>query len=68
MLTIADGGGRGGPGTPDFGWRNMWTAPNEYQSQKVAGDEIASSLYHSGHLYGPGTLIGIDFHPETAEK
>ena len=29
MLTIADGGGRGGPGTPDFGWRNMWTAPND---------------------------------------
>ena len=28
MLTIADGGGRGGPDTPDFGWRNMWTAPN----------------------------------------
>ena len=28
MLTIADGGGRGGPGIPDFGWRNMWTAPN----------------------------------------
>ena len=27
MLTIADGGGRGGPGTPDFSWRNMWTAP-----------------------------------------
>ena len=27
MLTIADEGGRGGPGTPDFGWRNMWTAP-----------------------------------------
>ena len=25
MLTIADGGG--GSGTPDFGWRNMWTAP-----------------------------------------
>ena len=23
MLTIADGGGRGGPGTPDFGLRNM---------------------------------------------
>ena len=20
------------------------------------------------HLYGPGTLIKIDFHPETAEK
>ena len=28
MLTKTDGGGRGGPGTPDFGWRNMWTAPN----------------------------------------
>ena len=27
-----------------------------------------SSLYHSRHSYGPGTLIGIDFHPETAEK
>ena len=27
MLTIADGGGRGGVGTPVFGWRNMWTAP-----------------------------------------
>ena len=29
-LTIADGGGRRGPGTPDFGWRNMWTAPYVY--------------------------------------
>ena len=28
MLTIADGGGRGGVATPVFGWRNMWTAPN----------------------------------------
>ena len=24
---LTEGGG-GGPGTPDFGWRNMWTAPN----------------------------------------
>ena len=35
---------------------------------KVGGGEKTSSLYHSGHLYGPETLIGIDFHPETAEK
>ena len=27
MLTIADGGGRGGVVTLVFGWRNMWTAP-----------------------------------------
>ena len=43
-------------------------SPNEHQSQKFAGDEKASSLYHSGHLYGPGTLIGIDFQPEMADK
>ena len=27
MLTIADERGEGGPGSPDFCWRNMWTAP-----------------------------------------
>ena len=27
MLTIAEGGWRGGLRTPYFGWRNMWTAP-----------------------------------------
>ena len=36
--------------------------------QKVIVRQKPSSLLHSGHLYGPGTLIGIDFHPETAEK
>ena len=36
--------------------------------KKVAGDEKTSSLYDSMHSYGPGTLIGIDFHPETSEK
>ena len=35
---------------------------------KVGGGEKTSSLYHSRHSYGPGTLIGIDFHPETSEK
>ena len=35
MLTIADGGGRGGPGTPDFGWRNMWTAPKSKTFQEL---------------------------------
>ena len=32
MLTIADGGGRGGVGTPVFGWRNLWTAPYQLVS------------------------------------
>ena len=36
--------------------------------QKVIVRQKPSSLLHSGHLYGHGTLIGIDFHPETAEK
>ena len=36
--------------------------------QKVIVRQKPSSLLHSGHLYGPGTLIGIDFHPETSEK
>ena len=35
---------------------------------KVAGGEKTCSLYHSRHSYGLGTLIRIDFHPETAEK
>ena len=37
MLTIADGGGRGGPGTPDFGWRNMWTNPKSTFEEGVDG-------------------------------
>ena len=36
--------------------------------QKLLVVKKTSSLYHSRHSYGPGTLIGIDFHPETAEK
>ena len=36
--------------------------------QKVIVRQKPSSLLHSGHLYGPGTLIGIDFHPETSKK
>ena len=39
MLTIADGGGRGGPRTPDFGWRYMWRAPNRW-------DECQQPLHH----------------------
>ena len=35
---------------------------------KVAGGEKTCSLYYSRHSYGLGTLIRIDFHPETAEK
>ena len=48
--------------------RSSGGAVTLWGKKKVAGDEKTSSLYHSGHLYGPGTLIGIDFHPETAEK
>ena len=33
MLTIADEGGRGGLKTSEIGWRNMWTAPNQFLSQ-----------------------------------
>ena len=36
--------------------------------QKVIVRQKPSSLLHSGHLYGPGTLIGIDFHPETSRE
>ena len=36
--------------------------------QKVIVRQKPSSLLHSRHSYGPGTLIGIDFRPETAEK
>ena len=36
--------------------------------QKVIVRQKPSSLCHFRHSYGPGTLIGIDFHPETAEK
>ena len=47
MLTKADEGGRGGPGTPEFGWRNMWTAP--YSLKKKKGNartlRICACLY-----------------------
>ena len=47
MLTKADEGGRGGPGTPDFGSRNMWTAP--YSLKKKKGNartlRICACLY-----------------------
>ena len=36
--------------------------------QKVIVRQKPSSLLHSGHSYGLGTLIGIDFRPETSEK
>lgn len=29
ILTISYKGGRGGPDTPNFGWRHLWTVPNE---------------------------------------
>ena len=41
---------------------------------ETVGDEIKvgvsekSSLLHSWHSYGSGALIGINFHPQTAEK
>ena len=39
--------GRGGPGTPEFGWRNMWTAP--YSLKKKKGNartlRICACLY-----------------------
>ena len=48
--------------------RSSGGAVTVWGKTKVAGDEKTSSIYHSRHSYGPGTLIGIDFHPETAEK
>ena len=40
MLTIADGGGRGGPGTPDFSCRNMWTVPIDIFQKKLKNIDI----------------------------
>ena len=36
--------------------------------QKVIVRQKPSSLCHSVTSHGPGTLIGIEFHPETSEK
>ena len=52
MLTIADGGGRGGVGTPVFGWRNMWTAPYYIFGHQVAQLELVQNLVISWrHLH-----------------
>ena len=39
MLTKPDGGGRGGPETPNFGWRNMWTAPYRFTDKIQCEDK-----------------------------
>ena len=46
MLTIADEGGRGGPGTPDFGWRNMWTAPYDWSNDDDDADGEVDADFH----------------------
>ena len=46
MLTKADEGGRGGPGTSDFGSRNMWTAPYSLKKKGNARTlRICACLY-----------------------
>ena len=46
MLTKADEGGRGGPGTPDFDWRHMWTAPYSLKKKGNARTlRICACLY-----------------------
>ena len=48
MLTIADGGGRGGVGTPVFGWRNMWTAPIAQQYARDMVQLLLDSVFACG--------------------
>ena len=51
MLTIADGGGGGGPETPDFGWRNMWTAPYWWFFCDICSQSLDHKLWQKTNIF-----------------
>ena len=46
--------------------RKLWETVGD--ETKVGVSAKKSSLLHSWHSYGSGALVGINFHPQTAEK
>ena len=46
--------------------RKLWETVGDETKEGVSAKK--SSLLHSWHSYGSGALVGINFHPQTAEK